>query len=107
MTKTFAQDPRPERVRPIGCLDRRGKPSPAILVRFDPKPKMSDGGLHLPLSQQVEPQWATVVRTNHRCLERIPVGARVLVKEWMNGDKLAGTDCHWMAEDDVLAVVTP
>lgn len=104
MTKTFAQDPRPERIRPVGCLDRRGEPSPALLVRFDPKPTKSAGGLHLPLSQQVEPEYATVVATNARCLERIPNGARVMVKAHFNGDALAGTDCHWLAEDDVLGV---
>lgn len=102
--RTFAQDPRPERLRLVGSLPRRDASSPAILVRFEPKPKMSDGGLHLPLSQQVEGCWATVVRTNTRCLERIPEGSRVMVKAHMNGDVLAGTGCHWLAEDDVLGV---
>ncbi len=103
--KTFAQDPRPERLRLVGNLPRRNGDSPAILVRFDAKPTMNpDGTIHYPLSQQVEPEWATCVKSNSRCLERIPEGARLLVKCHMNGDRLEGTDLHWLSEDDVLGV---
>jgi co-chaperonin GroES (HSP10) len=107
--KSFAVDPRPERIRVIGCVPRRGEPSPAVLVRFDPKPTHSAGGLHLPLSQQVEPEYATLVAAAPKTLERIGAepGARLCVKAHMNGDRLEGTDCHWLAEDDVLGVVTP
>ena len=77
-----------------------------VLVRFDPKPSLSAGGLHLPLSQQVEPEWATIVAVGHLVKETIPVGARAIVKQWQNGHKLEGTDCHWMKEDDILGVVT-
>jgi hypothetical protein len=105
---SFAADPRPERItKVVGSLPRRDTTSPAILVRFDRKPVMSAGGLHLPLSQQVEPEWATCVRANARCREPIPVGARLLVKAHFNGDPLPGTDCHWLAEDDVLGVDEP
>lgn len=102
MTKTFAQDPRPERIRVIGTLPRRNDRSPAVLVRFDPKPKVSEGGLHLPLSQQVEPDRATVVSATKD--SPLKAGMRVVVKCHMNGDVLEGTDCHWLAEDDVLGV---
>ena len=102
---SFAADPRPERLRVIGRLPRRDTTSPAILVRFDAKPTMSpSGAIHYPLSQQVEPERATVVRGNARCREKLPVGARLLVKAHFNGDRLEGTDCHWLAEDDVLGV---
>lgn len=101
---SFAADPRPERVtKVVGSLPRRDGPSPALLVRFDAKPTKSEGGLHLPLSQQVEPEWATCVQSG-RTKEPVPVGARLLVKAHFNGDPLPGTDCHWLAEDDVLGV---
>lgn len=75
-----------------------------VLVEFEAKPTMSAGGLHLPLSQQVEPQWARCISVGHLVRERIPVGARLLVKEWMNGHPCVGTPWHWMTEDDVLGV---
>lgn len=75
-----------------------------VLVEFEPKPTHSEGGLHLPLSQQVEPHWARIVSVGHLVRERIPVGARALVKCWMNGQPLVGTKCHWLTEDDVLGV---
>lgn len=114
--KSFAQDPRPERIRPVGSLPRRDGPSPCILVRFDQKPTKSEGrgtanepgaAIHLPLSQQVEPQRATCVAVSHGVREDIRPGYRLIVKEWMNGDRLEGTDCHWIAEDDCLAVEEP
>jgi len=77
---------------------------PWVLIRFDAKPTYSDGGLHLPLSQQVEPQWATCVSRGHLVRERFKAGDRLLVKEWMNGDR--GPDgTHWMLEEHVLGVV--
>jgi co-chaperonin GroES (HSP10) len=101
---SFAADPRPERItKVVGSLPRRDGPSPALLVRFDRKPTKSAGGLHLPLSQQVEPEWATCVRAG-RTREQIAPGDRLLVKAHFNGDPLPGTDCHWLAEDDVLGV---
>lgn len=75
-----------------------------VLVEFEAKPTHSEGGLHLPLSQQVEPHWARIVSVGHLVRERIPVGARALVKQWMNGQPLAGTPFHWMTEADVLGV---
>lgn len=75
-----------------------------VLVEFEAKPTRSAAGLHLPLSQQVEPQWARCVSVGHLVRERIPVGARLLVKEHMNGQPVAGTPWHWMTEDDVLGV---
>lgn len=75
-----------------------------VLVEFEAKPTRSAGGLHLPLSQQVEPNWARIVSVGHLVRERIPVGARALVKAHMNGRPLEGTTCHWLTEDDVLGV---
>jgi len=75
-----------------------------VLVQFEAKPVMSNGGLHLPLSQQVEPHWARCISVGHLVRETIPVGARLLVKEWMNGERCEGTPWHWMTEDSVLGV---
>ncbi len=75
-----------------------------VLVQFEAKPTHSPGGLHLPLSQQVEPNWARIVSVGHLVRERIPVGSRALVKAHMNGRPLEGTACHWLTEDDVLGV---
>lgn len=74
-----------------------------VLVRFEPKPTRSEGGLHLPLSQQVEPHWATCVSVGHLVRERIPVGARLLVACHMNDDR--GPDgTHWLDEKHVYGV---
>jgi co-chaperonin GroES (HSP10) len=75
-----------------------------ILVQFEAKPTRSEGGLHLPLSQQVEPHWARVVSVGHLVRERIPVGCRAMVKQHMNGEPLEGTPYHWLTEDSVLGV---
>lgn len=77
-----------------------------VLVRFEPKPMRSEGGLHLPLSQQVEPHWATCISVGHLVRERIPVGARLMVKAHMNGER--GPDgTHWLTEESVLGVEEP
>lgn len=75
-----------------------------VLVEFEPKPKRSAGGLHLPLSQQVEPPWAKCISVGHLVREKIRPGDRLLVKEWMNGEPLHGTGYHWLTEDSVLGV---
>ena len=75
-----------------------------VLVEFEAKPKMSAGGLHLPLSQQVEPCWARCVSRGHLVRERFKVGDRLLVKAHMNGHPMPGTPSHWMTEDSVLGV---
>lgn len=77
-----------------------------VLVRFDPKPTHSAGGLHLPLSQQVEPEYATCVSVGHLVRENIKAGDRLLVAAHMNGDH--GPDgTHWLDEKHVYGVVTP
>ncbi len=77
-----------------------------VLVEFEAKPTHSAGGLHLPLSQQVEPQWARIVSVGHLVKERIPVGARALVAEWMNGQPVKAGDrtLHWLDEKHVFGV---
>ena len=77
-----------------------------VLVRFDPKPTHSAGGLHLPLSQQVEEDFATCVSVGHLVKEKMAPGDRLCVKRHMNGQPLDGTDCHWLTEESVLGVVT-
>ena len=76
-----------------------------VLVRFDPKPVKSVGGLHLPLSQQVEEDFATCVSVGHLVKKDIKPGHRLLVARHMNGQKLEGTDCHWLDEKHVYGVV--
>lgn len=75
-----------------------------VLVEFEAKPTHSAGGLHLPLSQQVEPHWARCVSRGHLVRERFAVGSRLLVKQHMNGEPLEGTAFHWLTEDSVLGV---
>lgn len=78
-----------------------------VLVRFESKPKMSDGkdgvAIHLPLSQQVEPNWARCVSVGHLVREKFKAGDRLLVAAHMNGDR--GPDgTHWLEERFVLGV---
>lgn len=80
-----------------------------VLIRFDSKPKESEG-LHgkpilLPTSQQVEPAFATCVSVGHLVKANVRKGDRLIVAAHMNGAKLEGTDCHWLDEKHVYAVV--
>jgi co-chaperonin GroES (HSP10) len=76
-----------------------------VLVQFEAKPtKSATGAVLLPLSQQVEPNWARIVSVGHLVRERIPVGCRAMVKQHMNGEPLEGTPYHWLTEDSVLGV---
>lgn len=76
-----------------------------VLVEFEAKPTKSEtGAILLPLSQQVEPNWARCVSRGHLVRERFAVGARLMVKAHMNGEPLEGTAYHWLTEDSVLGV---
>lgn len=75
-----------------------------VLVEFEDRPKVTDGGIIIPDQWQELPCFAVVVSVGGRVRERLEVGQRVIVKKWMDAEpcESGGRVCHFMAEDHVL-----